>query len=54
VYVSPEDIAAVLADAFMPQVMDWGMRFLMRPGPRHDVSFRALPSPREQQSETAE
>lgn len=50
VYVSLEDIAAVFADAVFPQAMDWGMRLLMRPGPRHDVHFR-LPSPREEPSE---
>jgi hypothetical protein len=33
--------------------MDWGMRFLMRPGARHDVHFR-LPSPREEPSEPRE
>ncbi len=42
VYVGPEDIAAVLGDAFMPQVSDWLMRFFIRPGrrPLHDVRFQ--------------
>jgi short-subunit dehydrogenase len=50
VYVSPEDIMAVFADAVFPQAMDWGMRFFMRAGPRHDVHFR-LPAPRQEPSE---
>jgi short-subunit dehydrogenase len=50
VYVSPEDIFAVVSDAVFPQAMDWGMRLFMRPGPRHDVHFR-LPSPHEEPSE---
>ncbi|MEO8456601.1 MAG: SDR family NAD(P)-dependent oxidoreductase [Chloroflexota bacterium] len=41
-YVSPEDLAAVMADATMPLLMDWGMRLFMRPGPRRDVSFKQL------------
>jgi NAD(P)-dependent dehydrogenase (short-subunit alcohol dehydrogenase family) len=40
VYVSPEDIAGVLADALTPSLMDRGMRFFMRAGPAHDVAFR--------------
>lgn len=41
-YVSPEDVAAVAADAFVPQVSDWLMRFFIRPGrrPLHDVRFK--------------
>ena len=42
VYISPEDVAAVAADAFAPYLMDWGMRFFMRPTgrPLGPVSFR--------------
>ena len=43
VYVSPEDVAGVVLDATMPLVMDWGMRFFMRAGPRHDVTFQGVP-----------
>jgi short-subunit dehydrogenase len=43
VYVSPEDVALVVADAALPQLLDWGMAFFMRPGPRHDVSFEGVP-----------
>jgi len=41
-YVSPEDIAAVAADAFVPQLSDWLMRFFIRPGrrPLYDVTFK--------------
>jgi len=41
-YVSPEDIAAVAADAFVPQLSDWLMKFFIRPGrrPLHDVTFK--------------
>lgn len=53
VYVSPEDIFAVFADAVFPQAMDWGMRLFMRAGPRHDVHFR-LPSPSAEPSEPRE
>lgn len=53
-YVSPEDIAAVFANAAVPQLLDLGMRFFMRPGPRHNVSFRSVATQREQPSETAE
>jgi short-subunit dehydrogenase len=44
VYVSPEDVAAVLADAFVPQVSDWFMRWFIRPGKRtrYDVAFRRV------------
>ena len=55
VYIAPEDIAAILADAFTPLVMDWGMRFFMRPGPRQNVRFQRLTSgEREQSSADAE
>ncbi len=43
VYVSPEDLAGVVMDATIPLAMDWGMRLFMRPGPRHDVTFRDVP-----------
>lgn len=46
VYISPEDIAAVLADITMPQLLDWGMRFFMRAGPRQDAHFRESQRPR--------
>jgi short-subunit dehydrogenase len=51
VYVSPEDVAAVLADAFVPQVSDWFMRWFIRPGRRthYDVTF-----PRVGEEENAE
>ncbi len=41
-YVSPEDIAAVAADAFVPQLSDWLMKLFIRPGrrPLHDVTFK--------------
>jgi len=41
-YVSPEDIAAVAADAFVPGLSDWLMKFFIRPGrrPLYDVSFK--------------
>jgi hypothetical protein len=44
IYVAPEDIAAIAADAFMPLVSDWVMRTFMRPGrrPLEDVRFEAL------------
>jgi short-subunit dehydrogenase len=47
VYVAPEDIAAIFADAFTPQLMDWGMRFFMQPGQRRDVTFRKMAEARE-------
>jgi short-subunit dehydrogenase len=53
VYVSPEDVAGVVLDATMPLVMDWGMRFFMRAGPRHDVTFQGVPL-LEEPSEAAE
>ncbi len=41
-YVSPEDIAAVAADTFVPQLSDWLMKFFIRPGrrPLYDVTFK--------------
>ena len=42
-YVSPEDVAAVAADAFVPQLSDWLMKLFIRPGRRtllHDVTFK--------------
>jgi len=41
-YVSPEDVAAVAADAFVPQLSDWLMKLFIRPGrrPLHDVTFK--------------
>ena len=44
IYVAPEDIAAIAADAFMPLVSDWVMRTFMRPGrrPLEDVRFERL------------
>ncbi len=41
-YVSPEDIAAVAADAFVPGLSDWLMKFFIRPGrrPLYDVTFK--------------
>lgn len=41
-YVSPEDIAAVAADALVPQLSDWLMKFFIRPGrrPLYDVTFK--------------
>ncbi len=42
-YVSPEDIAAIAADAFVPQLSDWLMKLFIRPGRRprlHDVTFK--------------
>ncbi len=41
-YVSPEDIAAVATDAFVPQLSDWLMKFFIRPGrrPLYDVTFK--------------
>ena len=53
VYVSPEDVAGVMMDATMPLVMDWGMRLLVRPGPRQDVSFKSVPK-LEEPTEAAE
>jgi short-subunit dehydrogenase len=53
VYVSPEDVALVMADAALPQLLDWGMGFFMRPGPRHHVSFEGVPR-LEEPSEAAE
>ncbi|HEY5625811.1 MAG TPA: SDR family NAD(P)-dependent oxidoreductase [Dehalococcoidia bacterium] len=42
-YVSPEDVAAVAADALIPGVSDWFMKFFIRPGrrPLHDVRFQS-------------
>jgi short-subunit dehydrogenase len=54
VYVSPEDVALVMADAALPQLLDWGMGFFMRPGPRHDVSFQSVTRQLEAPSEAAE
>ncbi len=54
VYVSPEDVALVMADAALPQLLDWGMGFFMRPGPRHDVSFEGAARQLEEPSEAAE
>ena len=44
IYVAPEDIAAIAADAFLPLVSDWVMRTFMRPGrrPLEDVRFERL------------
>ncbi|MCH7616927.1 MAG: SDR family NAD(P)-dependent oxidoreductase [Chloroflexi bacterium] len=42
-YVSPEDVAAVAADAFVPQLSDWLMKLFIRPGRRTllaDVTFK--------------
>ena len=42
-YVSPEDVVAVAADAFVPQLSDWLMKLFIRPGRRpllHDVTFK--------------
>ena len=42
-YVSPEDVAAVAADAIVPQLSDWLMKLFIRPGRRtllHDVTFK--------------
>jgi NAD(P)-dependent dehydrogenase (short-subunit alcohol dehydrogenase family) len=50
VYIAPEDIAAIAADAFTPWLLDWGMRFFVRPGPRRDVTFREAETPREEPS----
>lgn len=52
IYVSPEDVAAVVADATMPLLMDWGMRLFMRPGLRRDVRFQ--PKLIEERTEAAE
>jgi short-subunit dehydrogenase len=54
VYVSPEDIALVMADAALPQLLDLGMSFFMRPGPRHEVSFEGAARQLEEPSEAAE
>jgi short-subunit dehydrogenase len=54
VYVSPEDVALVMADAALPQLLDWGMGFFMRPGPRHDVSFEGAVRQLEAPSEAPE
>lgn len=53
IYVSPEDVAAVVADATVPLLMDWGMRLFVRPGPRRDVHFQP-PRTIEQRTEAAE
>ena len=42
-YVSPEDVAAIAADTFAPQLSDWLMKLFIRPGRRprlHDVTFK--------------
>ena len=42
-YVSPEDVAVVAADAFVPQLSDWLMKLFIRPGRRTllaDVTFK--------------
>lgn len=52
IYVSPEDVAAVITDATMPLIMDWGMRLFMRPGLRRDVRFQ--PKLIEERTEAAE
>ncbi len=42
-YVSPEDVAAIAADTFVPQLSDWLMKLFIRPGRRprlHDVTFK--------------
>ena len=54
VYVSPEDVALVMTDAALPQLLDWGMGLLMRPGPRHDVSFAGATRQLEAPSEAPE
>lgn len=54
IFVSPEDIISMLADAVTPQLSDLAMRYFIRPGPRRDVSFRPSASEREQSSEAAE
>ena len=43
-----------MADAALPQLLDWGMRLFMRPGPRHDVSFEGVTRQLEAPSEAAE
>jgi len=53
VYIQPEDIAAVLADITVPQILDLGMRFFMRAGPRQDAYFRR-PANQRQLPEAAE
>jgi len=54
VYVSPEDVMAVAADAFVPQISDWVMRWFIRPGtrPRYDVTFKELMAEAEESAET--
>jgi short-subunit dehydrogenase len=54
VYVAPEDIGAILADAVAPWVSDRVMRTFMRPGARHRVYFRRTGTPQEETSETTE
>ncbi len=55
VYVSPEDIAAVIADAFAPAITDRVMRTFIQPGARREVTFKRKASPlREGSSETAD
>lgn len=54
VYVAPEDIAAILADAFVPAISDRVMRLFIRPGVRRDVSFRRRVAERESSSELAD
>jgi short-subunit dehydrogenase len=40
VYISPEDVVAVFADAFAGPLSDWAMRYFMKPGQRNDVRFK--------------
>ncbi len=54
VFVSPEDIFSMVADAVTPQLSDLVMRYFIKPGPRRHVSFRPPAGDREQSSETAE
>ena len=54
IFVSPEDIISMFADAVTPQLSDLAMRYFIHAGPRRDVSFRPSASEREQSSEAAE
>jgi short-subunit dehydrogenase len=54
VYVAPEDIAAILSDAFLPAISDQVMRWFIRPGARRNVSFRRRVAERENSSELAD
>ena len=54
VYVAPEDIAAILSDAFLPAISDQLMRWFIRPGARRNVSFRRRVAERENSSELAD